>query len=364
MKLCYFYSDITLKGGIERVLSLLTTEQAKNPNLEISIVSQYKSFDRPHYTFPSQVRMVYLSEEPFGGAPRSLHRIRLLLKNRKNIRRFFKENHFDRIAAQAFPNAFMLYISGVDRRKIVAVEHTFYGYYGRFVRGLRIWLYKRLRSVVTLTGKDRDSFYRHLSSVYAIPNPVVLENRFQSSLDSKKIISIGRLEYEKGYDTLIRVWKELHDKYPDWSVEIYGEGTQQETLKKQIEDCGISDSLHLEGTTNNVLEKIRESAFFIMSSRFEGFGMVLVESMSQGVPCVSFDCPNGPSCIISDGEDGLLVKDQDEEALRTSMERLMNDIELRKRLGTAAYKKVENFEIGKIIRLWDILYARLKAGNK
>lgn len=147
-------------------------------------------------------------------------------------------------------------------------------------------------------------------------------------------------------------------------VEIYGEGTLQETLKKQIADCGISDSFYLKGVTNNVLGILRESAFFVLSSRFEGFAMVLVEAMSQSLPCVSFDCKNGPSDIISDGKDGMLVKDQDEEALCASMERLMNDTELRQRLGAAAYKKVEKFEIGKIIQQWDALYVCLKTDNK
>lgn len=149
IKLCYFYSDITLKGGIERGLSLLTMEQVKNPNLEITIVSQYKSFDQPHYTFPNGLFV----RRTLGGAPGSLHRVRQMLRSRKNIRQFFKENNFDWIAAQAFPNAFMLYISGVDRRKTVAVEHVFLRLLRCLLRCLRMWLYKRLRAVVTLTKK-------------------------------------------------------------------------------------------------------------------------------------------------------------------------------------------------------------------
>lgn len=356
MKLCYFYTDITLKGGIERVLSLLISEQIKKPELEITLVSQYKTFSIPHYQFPDNLKIVYLSHAPYDGSPASFHRLWLQLKNLKNVRSFFRNNRFDIIVSQAFPNAFTLYLAGVSPHKMISEEQVFYGYYNKLLRALRLLVYRKLKAVVVLTEKDRQNFLCHISNVWTIPNPVVLSERYHAPLQNKKIISVGRLEYQKGYDTLIRVFSEVHKNFPDWILEIYGEGTLRGKLQKKIDEYGLKEAFILKGTTDNVYEKMREAAFFVLSSRFEGFGMVLVEAMSQGVPCVSFDCPNGPSDIITNEEDGLLVEDQNEAALTKSIERLIKNETLRKRLGSKAYDKVTIFSIEKIVDMWEDLY--------
>lgn len=356
MKLCYFYTDVTLKGGIERVLSLLISEQIKNPDLEITLVSQYKTFDAPHYEFPVDLNICYLSDSPYDGRPASFHRLWLQLRNLKKVRSFFKNNLFDVIVSQAFPNAFTLFLSGVDTQRVISEEHVFYGYYNKLIRGLRTFIYRKFRAVVVLTEKDRQCFLRHISNVWTIPNPVVLSERNHALLLNKKIISVGRLEYQKGYDTLIRVFDNVHRLYPEWVLEIYGEGTLKESLQRQIDASDLTEVFLLKGTTDKVYERMRDASFFVMSSRFEGFGMALVEAMSQGVPCVSFDCPNGPSDIITDEKDGLLVENQNEMALAKKIERLIENESLRKQLGHNAYDKVEIFSIDRIVDMWNKLY--------
>lgn len=356
MKLCYFYTDITLKGGIERVLSLLISEQIKNPELEITLVSQYKTFNIPHYRFPKNLKIVYLSDTHYDGAPASFHRLWLQLKNLKKVKSFFKKNIFDIIVSQAFPNAFTLYLAGIPTYKIISEEQVYYGYYNKLIRFLRLFIYRKFRAVVVLTEKDRQDFLCHISNVKTIPNPVVLSDRYHALLQNRKIISVGRLEYQKGYDTLISVFAGVHKKFPDWILEVYGEGTLKENLQNKINESGLKEVFILKGTTDKVYEKMREAAFFVLSSRFEGFGMVLVEAMSQGVPCVSFDCPNGPSDIITDGDDGLLVENQNEVALTESIELLITNEALRKKMGNNAYDKVAIFSIEKIIGMWEELY--------
>lgn len=364
MKLCYFYTDITLKGGIERVLSLLLAGQADNPNLDITLVSQYRSFDTPHFSFPKNIQIVYLSKKAYKGSPGSIHSLYLQLKNRRNVRKFFQENKFDLIASQAFPNTFMLYLAGVELKHVISVEHVYWGYYGIGLRIVRTCIYKKLKAVVVLTEKDKLWFMEYISSVFVIPNPIILNNRFHSPLNSRKIIAMGRLEYQKGFDTLIRVFSHLCKKHADWELNIYGDGSLKEDLQRMIYEYGLENHFYLRGVTKDVLSKLRESAFFVFSSRFEGFGMALVEAMSQGVPCVSFDCPNGPSDIITNGKDGLLVENQDEDELLKSMERLIYDFDLRKKLGDAAYMKVENFSINAILDKWNDLYIQLGVYNK
>ena len=359
MKLCYFYTDITLKGGIERVMSLLVSAQVPDKKLDITVVSQYKTFEIPHYPFPEGVRYVYLNNFPYDGSPKSFHRLRLLFRNLGRVKQFFRKNDFDLISSQAFPNAFILFLAGVRMQKVISVEHVYYGYYGKWMRKLRNWIYKKCAAVVVLTQNDKKSFEKDLSNVWVIPNPVLLSARKYSPLENGRVISVGRLEYQKGFDVLIRVFARIHEHFPDWILDIYGEGTLKEELQHQIDDLSLLGIVNLRGTTDRILSEMNKSSFFVMSSRFEGFGMVLVEAMSQGLPCVSFDCPNGPADIIENEQNGLLVPNQDEERLYDAMRLMMENRELRIRLGQEAYKNIEKFDIKKVVVGWKQLYDSL-----
>lgn len=356
MKICYFYTDITMRGGIERVISLLTSVQADDKDLDITIVSQYKTFENPLYQFPKSIKYVYLREQSYDGSPASFRRLKLLFQNISCVRNFFKKNDFDLILSLAFPNTFILLLAGIEMSKVISVEHTYYAYYNSGIRLLRNTIYKRCKAIVVLTNKDKKYFDKYLRNVYAIPNPVLLVNRkYSESLDGR-IISVGRLEYEKGFDILIRVFSQIHKKYPNWILDIYGEGTLKEQLQNLIDSEQLSGFANLRGVTNQVLEEMNRSSFFVSSSRFEGFSMVLVEAMSQGIPCVSFNCPNGPADIIDNGVNGILVSNQDENALREAMVRLMDNRDLRIKMGKSAYFSIEKFEINKIVAQWKHLY--------
>lgn len=334
------------------MISSLTSAQANDNDLDITIVSQYKTFKEPLYEFPKSVRYVYLKECPYEGSPASFRRLKLLLKNIFHVRKFFQKNDFDIILSLAFPNTFMLLLAGVKMSKVISAEHTYYAYYNSCIRLLRNTIYKRCRAVVVLTNTDKRFFTKYLDKVYVIPNPISLANRkYSESLDGR-IISVGRLEREKGYDVLIRVFSQIHKKYPNWILDIYGEGTLKEELQNLIVHEGLIGLVNLRGVTDQVLEEMRHSSFFVSSSRFEGFSMVLVEAMSQGLPCVSFNCPNGPADIIINEDNGILVPNQDENALCKGMERLIEDRNLRIKMGKSAYVSIEKFEIGTIVAQW------------
>lgn len=364
MKICYFCTDLTQKGGIERVLSILTTEQVKDSNVEINIVSRYKTFDTTPYYFDKRLKIIYLSQQKYSGAPGSFKRLLIHLRGWYKIYSYFKKHKFDLIISQAFPNTFMLFLALVNLKRVISVEHVCFDYYNDFIQRLRYKIYEKVLAVVTLTKEDCFCFQKKIDSVFTIPNPINLDDKYLSSLDNKKIISIGRLEHEKGFDTLIKVFSKIHTKYPDWVVEVYGEGTKKTELQKQINECGLKEHFFLRGITYDINSKLRESSFIVVTSRFEGFSMVLVEAMSQGVPGISFDCPNGPRSIITSGIDGVLVENQNEYSLYENIERLIVDIELRKKLGRTAYNNVEKFNVRTILNKWYHLYSKLGVSYK
>lgn len=219
----------------------------------------------------------------------------------------------------------------------------------------------KLDRLVVLTEKSKAS-WPELSNVEVIPDPLPFQVEVKSDLHAKRIISIGRYAYQKGYDMLLRAWAEIEKKYPDWQLAIYGMGNQ-DSLRNQIRDMGIEeDRCLLNGPVNDVIKEYQNSSVFVLSSRFEGFGLVIIEAMSCGVPVVAFNCPMGPDEIISDGEDGFLVPVGDVHALAEKLQTLMQNQELRMKFSETAYQNSGRYRIEKISNQWIQLFAQLTKG--
>ena len=221
---------------------------------------------------------------------------------------------------------------------------------------------KRLDQLVVLTDKSKAS-WPELSNVTVIPDPITIKVKsaeVKSEKCSKRVITIGRYAYQKGYDLLLQAWAKVEKYYPDWTLDIFGQGDQT-GYREIMAELGIdTDRCHLNGPVEDVVKAYQDSTIFVLSSRFEGFGMVLVEAMACGLPVVSFDCPAGPDEIITDGADGLLVPSGDVHALAEKLMTLMADEELRKRLGKQARQTAQRYNMAAISNQWKTLFEKLK----
>ena len=226
---------------------------------------------------------------------------------------------------------------------------------------------KRLDQLVVLTDKSKSS-WPELSNVSVIPDPIPM-NQGDWSHDSgqnqgpvpliRRVVTIGRYAYQKGYDLLLQAWAEVEKHYPDWSLDIYGMGDQT-SYRQLMSDLGIdARRCRLNGPVEDVVKTYTDSSVFVLSSRFEGFGLVLVEAMACGLPVVSFDCPAGPDEIITDGVDGLLVPSGDVHALAGKLMTLMADEALRERLGQQARQSARRYEMAAIATQWKDLFDQL-----
>ena len=218
--------------------------------------------------------------------------------------------------------------------------------------------------IVTLTQEDKALNWRNTEKVYVIPNPLTFHNEKISMLNTKKVIAVGRLSAQKNFSSLIRAFRNVADYYPDWILEIYGEGNERIILQKQITSLHLENNVYLCGNTSQVEEKMCDSSVFILSSIFEGFGLVITEAMSCGLPVVSYDCPCGPKDIITDGTDGFLVPTDNEQMLADKICYLIENPDIRTKMGVAALKKSENYHIEKIIPMWMRLFERLIAKKR
>jgi glycosyltransferase involved in cell wall biosynthesis len=221
---------------------------------------------------------------------------------------------------------------------------------------------RKLDALVVLTKKDAES-WRSVKESVIIPNPITLQPAAPCNYTAKRILSVGRLTEQKGYDLLIQAWTEVVKVYPDWHLTVYGEGEEHDALLLQIQAQGVEKSFTLHAPAERIEEEMARHSIFVLSSRFEGFGLVLVEAMTCGLPVVSYDCPHGPRDIIDHEKDGLLVLNGDTHALARAMMRLMKDADLRQQMGMQGQKDVQRYAIDAVMAQWMQLFESLRDKN-
>ena len=215
--------------------------------------------------------------------------------------------------------------------------------------------------IVVLTHEDRMNNWGKNEKVSVIPNPITFRDKTVASLNSRKIIAVGRLTAQKNFASLIHAFRIVVDNHPDWNLEIYGEGYERTMLQNVIEELHLENNVRQCGSTSQVQEMMVEASCFVLSSIYEGLPLVMLEAMSCGLPVVSYDCPCGPKDIITDGVDGYLVPTSDEQMLAERICCLIENPDKRAEMGTEAVKKSENYRVDKIIPMWMELFERLVA---
>jgi glycosyltransferase involved in cell wall biosynthesis len=217
---------------------------------------------------------------------------------------------------------------------------------------------QKLDRLVVLTEKDKEAWIE-LSNVAVIPDPLSFQPTSRSELKNKRVIAVGRYSYEKGYDMLLSAWKKVASECPDLRLDIFGDGDRS-SLEQLIDRLGIDrNRCSLHGRTADVEMEYVNSSLFVCSSRFEGFGMVIVEAMACGLPVVSFDCPWGPSSIISNGEDGVLVENANIDALAANMIRVIHSGYGMQELAGKAILKSNKYRLETITTKWKSLFESL-----
>ena len=219
---------------------------------------------------------------------------------------------------------------------------------------------RKFDSFVVLTEEDK-GYWGELPNIETIPNAAITTEASQSDCTAHRVIAVGRLDYQKGFDRLIEAWsivKEDSD-YSDWQLDIFGQGEWKDMLERMIQEKGLGDSAHINRPTNDIWNEYARSSMLVMSSHFEGLPMVLIEAMTCGLPAVTFDFKCGPKDIIEDGKNGLLVPEGNVQALAEAMKRLMYDEPLRRRMGTEALKIKEKYSEDAVMDKWLKLFEKL-----
>jgi len=202
----------------------------------------------------------------------------------------------------------------------------------------------------------------------AITNPVLIPSscgtrQRNACTEGRTLVAMGRLVPQKGFDLLLQAFSQIADRHPEWSLTIIGKGPLQSELEQQRERLRLNERVRFPGELADPFPVLRAADLFVLTSRWETFGMALAEAMACGLPVVSFDCPDGPREIIRDGIDGVLVPPGDVDALAAALDRLMSDSQQRARLAERAPEVTERFSIQSILSLWQQLFSQLGARN-
>lgn len=248
--------------------------------------------------------------------------------------------------------------------KVIVTEETDPAQHniGRIWDILRIIFYLRANAITVKINKYKDFFWNIPSSrIFVIPNPIMNPVKTKENYNDcfYKIVAIGRLSKEKGFDKLIKAFNLLDKKYEQWKLSIYGAGLEQEALQQLIDHNSLQDRVILEGWKKEIYDIFLEADIYILSSSFEGFGLSLCEAMSAGMPVISFDCPSGPGEIIQHGENGFLVPPGDIEKLTETIQYLLDNQKVRGYIGENAKKILLRYGLNEVMRIWQELILQI-----
>lgn len=359
MKLLYITNGLNGSGGLERVLSIKASYFAEKMGYEVYIVCLNDSHLNLFYDFSPKIQLHSISVfgNPFSYVKSYVSGLnKVISKIQPDIILVCD----DGLKAFSLPlllktKAKMVYERHVSKTISLGKEAGFLKTIGaKFQFFLMNILAKRYDKFIVLTNENKREW--SLQNLEVISNPLSFYPKASSLLTAKKVIAVGKQSHQKGYDLLLQAWQKVVTQQPDWQLEIYGKKEPSEGLETQASALKIASTVHFFDPEKNIEEKYLESSIYVMSSRYEGFGMVLIEAMACGVPCVSFNCPYGPSDIIADGEDGFLVPNGDVALLAQKLLLLIENDTLRTEMGTKAKRNVKRFLPETICQQWDTLF--------
>lgn len=349
-------------GGAERVLTILANAWVARGDA-VALVT----LDREAPFYPLDGRVAY---RPLGVAGRSAGVAAAILNNALRIRALraaIRESRPDAVVSFVdTTNVLTLLATRGMGVPVVVSERTDPNHFpiGRAYGALRRWLYPAAQAVIVQTEAAARFFSRKIRErTHVIPNPVLPAPAKPPATPQVKIVALGRLSREKGFDLLIEAFASVACEWPEWSLEIWGEGPERSALEKLVMEAGISGRVRLPGSTQAPLSVLRAASLFVLPSRVEGFPNALLEAMAAGLPVLAADCRSGPGEIVRDGVDGLLVAPGDAAALAEGIRRLLGDSALRARLAARAPEVVGRFALDRVVALWDATLVEASRGG-
>lgn len=380
MKIVYAINSIRGLGGIQKVTLLKANTLAEIPQNKVYIIVTDNWMNHPLiHDLSLKITFINLQINYYKNDYKSkLHQI---ISNFKIINHYFK---LQKAISQIEPD--IIISVGQSEKYIIPLLHTnaikireihFNSNYRNFTyksKKLATFLnyldYKVMskgyNKIVLLTKEDKDTFFQNNNKFIYIHNPVTFKplNIINCNFNSNYVIGVGRLNTQKDFISLIKAWNLVQRECSNWKLKIVGEGPERNNLEEEIKRLNLGNSVILTGYSNNVKKEMSESSIFVLTSLYEGFGLVLLEAMACGLPPVAFACQFGPKDIITDEKNGLLIYNRDIKSLSEKLIYLIQHLDVRKEMSNQALKRVDDFSINNIIDQWIQLFQSELKQNK
>lgn len=366
MKILYYTDQIYKHGGLERVLSNKLNYLSNNTTLELYVVTIAQNSNPPCYQINEDVKLIdldinYNRDISFI----SLKNIKYIREHYRKLKKTVQKIQPDVIVVCNYDYAFY-FVPFIAKKALKIKEFHSSRYFSNKVReenkslirklmfGVSDFFQKKYDNLVLLT-KDEFQYY-YTNNKVCIENACSITNsQTLAPLENKRVISAGRIAPVKGFEDLINAWSHVNENYPDWQLDIYGDGDDIDylkSLKDLVKELNLESSIKFMGSTSNLDKEMLSASIYAMSSKTECFPMVLLEAMSLGVPIVSYDCPNGPRHIITNEKDGFLVPNGNIIELSKKINYLIENKDLRLLMGTLGHQNVQRFSEKLIMNKW------------
>lgn len=374
LKIVYNTPALYLAGGIERTLTLKANYFAEHFGYDITIVLT-DGVGKPYfYPLSPKIKVINLNigfEELWNSS--FVRRVYLYLKKQRVYKKRLKEVLMDLkpdITISLLRREINFINEIKDGSRKIGELHTsrqnnrnfkdneinlVKAIFAKYWNSSLIHHLRKLDKFVVLTNEDRES-WKELDNVISIPNPVSFKVDRTSDLTEKRVLAVGRYDYVKGFDRLLKAWAIVEKQVPDWSLAIYGDGDNSSYVKLR-DELGIDASrCTLHGATSKIQDEYRASSVYVLTSRFEGLSMAMLEAISCGLPLVAFSCPCGPRDVVEDGVNGYLVENGNVKMLAERLISIMKSPEMLRKMGRAAEEKSKEYQIECLAIKWKQLF--------
>jgi glycosyltransferase involved in cell wall biosynthesis len=368
MKLLYIVPNINTEGGVARVLSAKANYFIEKKGYEVHVLTQNNGNSPLFFSFDSRI---ILHDMILKG-----NKMKFFLNYVKKLRKCCNTVKPDLIIVSdnGFKGYFVPMLLGKKvpiifeshGSKYIEEREPAFDFIAKVVTSVKLYLKefgaRKFDAFVALSSESLKEW--KLYNGVIIPNPLLTKSNIQSNLQSKKVIAVGRHSFEKGFDRLLQIWQKVMVRHPDWILEIYGSTTQDSDLVQLASKLGITDSIRFHNPVKDIEAKYSGASVLVMTSRTEGFGLVLIEAMASGLPCIAYDCPVGPRSIITDDENGILIEDGNTDLFVEKLSLLIEDEAIRKRLGEKAKESVADYDLDTIMKKWQNLFENIFENKK
>lgn len=379
MRILYCIPSLKNSGGTERILTEKVNFLSENCHYEIFIVTTEMTGVKPFFKLNKNIKVIELdiNFNTYFDAPilkKIYHTKRKLKVYQTNLKKCIVDNNIDVcVSTGAKELEFLFKFNNIC--KTICELHFFksfrkdfistrtnniiYNIIGNYRTKQLIQQTKKINKLIVLTKADEKEWKKTNQNVIQIYNFTSFEGAEASKLQNKKVIAVGRLEPEKGFDMLIEAWNYTAKFNEGWELNIFGSGSCENELLKKIDNLGIKN-INLRGNSKNLKEHYLDSSFFVLSSRYEGFALALLEAMSCGLPVISFDCLVGPREILGNSESCILVNNGDVEDLGKAILEYMTNPSLLLKKSLSSKSEVEKYSKKNIMKQWIDLFQTLK----